>query len=245
MLTIGEIARLAGTSVRAVRHYHAIGLLPEPERDRSGYRRYRTADLVRLLRVRRLRELGLALDRIAALLAGPETELHEELDALDAELAAQAERIAEQRARLAQLRANPRPDLPERLGELFAEAAADGLPPRALAHEQEAVLLQLALHPERADAIVAEWERIYARLRTRPDQREIAARFDALADADADDPAVEDLARRLAEAFAPDDLVTPFDGPVPRLTELVFRDWGEALPPAQRRLVERLAELVG
>jgi len=229
-----------------VRHYHAIGLLPEPERDRSGYRRYGVGDLVRLLRVRRLRELGLALDRIAALLAGSEAELAVELDALDAELAAQAERIAEQRARLAQLRAtNPRPELPERLGRLFAEAAAEGLPPRALAQEQEVVLLQLALHPEHVDATVAEWERIYTRLRARPDHRDVAARFDALADADPDDPAVEDLARYLAEAFVADDLVTPFDGPVPRLTELVFREWGEALPPAQRRLVQRLAELVG
>ena len=94
MLTIGELATHAGTTVRAVRHYHAVGLLPEPERDRSGYRRYGAAALVRLLRVRRLRELGLSLDRIAALLAAPEPDLHRALDALDAELAAQAERIA-------------------------------------------------------------------------------------------------------------------------------------------------------
>ena len=39
MLTIGELASYAGVTVRAVRRYHAKGLLPEPERDHSGYRR--------------------------------------------------------------------------------------------------------------------------------------------------------------------------------------------------------------
>ena len=40
MLTISQLASYAGVTVRAVRHYHARGLLPEPERDASGYRRY-------------------------------------------------------------------------------------------------------------------------------------------------------------------------------------------------------------
>lgn len=39
-LTIGHLAAHTGVTVRAIRHYHHIGLLPEPERDASGYRRY-------------------------------------------------------------------------------------------------------------------------------------------------------------------------------------------------------------
>ena len=50
-LSIGELAGLAGVSPRAVRHYHAIGLLPEPARDGSGYRRYGGKDVVALVRV--------------------------------------------------------------------------------------------------------------------------------------------------------------------------------------------------
>ena len=38
MLTIGQLAAYAGVTVRAVRHYHQVGLLPEPERDASGCR---------------------------------------------------------------------------------------------------------------------------------------------------------------------------------------------------------------
>lgn len=54
MLTISELASYAGVTVRAVRHYHAKGLLPEPERDRSGYRRYGGDAVVDLIRIRTL-----------------------------------------------------------------------------------------------------------------------------------------------------------------------------------------------
>jgi DNA-binding transcriptional MerR regulator len=62
-----EIAELAGTSLRAVRHYHEVGLLPEPERHSNGYKQYGVAHLVRLLRIKRLVDLGFSLSRIAEL----------------------------------------------------------------------------------------------------------------------------------------------------------------------------------
>ena len=52
MLRIGELAQAAGTTTRAVRHYHALGLLPEPERRPNGYREYDARALVRLVRGR-------------------------------------------------------------------------------------------------------------------------------------------------------------------------------------------------
>ncbi|HUZ52311.1 MAG TPA: MerR family DNA-binding transcriptional regulator [Streptosporangiaceae bacterium] len=59
MLTIGQLAAYAGVTVRAVRHYHQIGLLPEPERDASGYRRYGATAVVSLISyLDRLREIG-------------------------------------------------------------------------------------------------------------------------------------------------------------------------------------------
>ncbi|MEV5393829.1 MerR family transcriptional regulator [Nocardia farcinica] len=54
MVTIGELAAHAGVTVRAVGHYHAKGLLTEPERDHSGYRRYPAAAVVELIRIRTL-----------------------------------------------------------------------------------------------------------------------------------------------------------------------------------------------
>ena len=69
MLTISQLAAYAGVTVRAVRHYHAKGLLPEPERDQSGYRRYDAAAVVELVKIRTLAEAGVPLSRVHELLA--------------------------------------------------------------------------------------------------------------------------------------------------------------------------------
>ena len=68
VLTISEVAGYAGVTVRAVRHYHQRGLLPEPLRDSSGYRRYAAGDVVRLIRIRTLAEAGVPLARVQELL---------------------------------------------------------------------------------------------------------------------------------------------------------------------------------
>ena len=69
-MRIGELAGLVGISTRAIRHYHRIGLLPEPARKPNGYREYSLRDAVGLARVRRLTELGLSLDEVRDALAG-------------------------------------------------------------------------------------------------------------------------------------------------------------------------------
>ncbi|WP_406011720.1 MerR family transcriptional regulator [Streptomyces sp. NBC_00984] len=61
---IGDVAALAGTTPRAIRHYHDMGLIPEPERGGDGRRRYGLQDVVRLLWIRRMADAGIALDDI-------------------------------------------------------------------------------------------------------------------------------------------------------------------------------------
>ncbi len=63
-----EIADLAGTTVRTIRHYHAVGLLPVPQ-VRHGRRDYDLSHVARLGRIRWLSESGLPLARIASILA--------------------------------------------------------------------------------------------------------------------------------------------------------------------------------
>ncbi|MCQ6248646.1 MerR family transcriptional regulator [Streptomyces malaysiensis] len=92
-----EIAELAGTSLRAVRHYHEVGLLEEPERRVNGYKQYGVPHLVRLLRIKRLVDLGFSLNQIAETVDEGEHP-GRALRTLDAELAATVERL--QRARL-------------------------------------------------------------------------------------------------------------------------------------------------
>lgn len=99
-----ELAELAGTTPRALRHYHQIGLLPEAPRDRNGYRRYSVNDLVRVLRIRQLAAAGLPLRRIGTVMEHDGQSYEELLLELDRQLADQAQQIAVQRRMLADLR---------------------------------------------------------------------------------------------------------------------------------------------
>ncbi|RJQ92342.1 helix-turn-helix domain-containing protein [Amycolatopsis panacis] len=110
-----EIAELAGTSLRTVRHYHDVGLLPEPARRPNGYKQYGVAHLVRVLRVKRLSELGFSLTQIAEMGEGDEHP-QEALHALDAELSATITRLQRARVELGfLLRESTAPDLPPEL----------------------------------------------------------------------------------------------------------------------------------
>ncbi|MGI5216615.1 MerR family transcriptional regulator [Nocardia sp. CA-290969] len=106
-----ELAELAGTSVRTIRHYHDVGLLEQPERSSNGYKHYGVSHLLRVLRIKRLSDLGLPLSRIAEM--GDDEYPHESLYALDAELAATIERLQRIRMELALiLRQGSPTDLP-------------------------------------------------------------------------------------------------------------------------------------
>jgi DNA-binding transcriptional MerR regulator len=70
-VNVGEVATLAGVTVRTLHHYDRIGLLSPSGRSASGYRRYSTADLDRLHQVLVYRELGFGLEEVATLLDDP------------------------------------------------------------------------------------------------------------------------------------------------------------------------------
>ncbi|WDZ86584.1 MerR family transcriptional regulator [Micromonospora cathayae] len=116
-----ELAEIAGTTLKAVRHYHRIGLLEEPERAVNGYKQYQTRHLVRLLRIRRLADLGVPLADIAAVESSVEGA-EQTFRALDAELAASIERQQRIREELAGILRQPdRTDLPPGFGHLAGD----------------------------------------------------------------------------------------------------------------------------
>ncbi len=74
--SIQQIAKLAGTTSRTLRHYDDIGLLAPSSIGHNGYRYYDQAALVRLQRIMLLRELGLGLPQIADVLDREASEAH-------------------------------------------------------------------------------------------------------------------------------------------------------------------------
>ena len=77
--TAGEIARIAGVSLRTIRYYDTKGLLPPVSHSDTGYRYYDKGSLALLQRIMMLKYLGFSLEQIQQLIAA------QEADALDQE----------------------------------------------------------------------------------------------------------------------------------------------------------------
>lgn len=145
-----ELADLAGVSVRTLRHYHAIGLMPEPPRTENGYREYGYGDLARLLRIKRLSTLGFSLERVGEVMSeldasdAAELAAGGALDKLDRELAAQIEQLEEQRRTITLLkREQLDPDLPVRFAQAM-KMLSDPADDTEAVSESERTFLRLA-----------------------------------------------------------------------------------------------------
>ncbi len=66
---IGQASHLSGVTAKMIRHYEAIGLLPEAKRTESGYRQYSNEDVHTLRFVKTSRDLGFSLQEIQQLLS--------------------------------------------------------------------------------------------------------------------------------------------------------------------------------
>ncbi|WP_028924707.1 MerR family transcriptional regulator [Pseudonocardia acaciae] len=148
MLTIGQLAAAAGVTVRTVRHYHHVGLLPEPERDASGYRRYDAQAAVDLIRIRTLADAGVPLARIDALLHARPAEFDAAIADIDAELQRRIDQLAEHRRRIAELAGGESLVLPAGVVDNLNRMRALGVSERTVRLERDVWILMQALDPD-------------------------------------------------------------------------------------------------
>jgi DNA-binding transcriptional MerR regulator len=149
MLTISQLATYAGVTVRAVRHYHHIGLLPEPARDSSGYRSYNAADVVRLIQIRTLAEAGVPLARVLELLDATPTEFSEAVAQIDTGLRARIRELQEHRRRIARLAAGDSFAVPSEVVPYLDKLRASGVPEAIVEGERDGWILMAARWPEK------------------------------------------------------------------------------------------------
>lgn len=155
-LTIGQLASYAGVTIRAVRHYHQVGLLAEPERDASGYRAYDAAAVVRLIRIRTLAEAGVPLVRVRELLDADAETFAAATAGIDRQLRAQIRALQEHRRRIARLSSGDALALPEQVVDFLDRLRATGAPEAAIAPERDAWILMAARFPDTIPALMAE-----------------------------------------------------------------------------------------
>ena len=194
MLTISQLASYAGVTVRAVRHYHAKGLLAEPERDHSGYRRYDAAAVVELIRIRTLAEAGVPLSRVRELLAAGDEEFAAAVVDIDRRLRAEIRERQRHRERIAQLAAGDSLALPPAAVAYLDRMRELGFPERLIEIERDSWILIAAQIPEEVPAFMAikhaqiEHETL----------RRLYLDLGTLADCAPDDPRLPSLADRVA-----------------------------------------------
>jgi DNA-binding transcriptional MerR regulator len=156
MLTIGQLAAYAGVTVRAVRHYHHVGLMPEPARDSSGYRTYDAGDVVRLIRIRTLAEAGVPLARVQELLEATSEEFREAVTEIDAGLRAQVRELQEHRRRIARLAAGDSLAVPSEVVPFLDRLRATGVPEALVVGERDGWILMSARWPEKIPALMVD-----------------------------------------------------------------------------------------
>jgi len=254
-MRIGELAAIAGVTTRTVRYYHRVGLLPEPDRRLNGYREYGMRDAVMLVRVRRLVELGLSLDEVRdALDDDAGKALTEILTELDADLARQETAIRKRRAALAELLERTRSGsglgaegpVSAELAALFAEmaqAGADraGPEPAAAGKDRELLaMLEASAGPGHGEWFSALTGALSGDPGAMARAYEVYASFDELAEADAHDPRIPELAAAMANTMpeGPTYAASPSDDGT--FAEAFFADF----PPAQAEVLRRAAELL-
>src|ERR1044072_6026835 len=193
MLTISQLAAYAGVTVRAVRHYHRIGLLPEPERDRSGYRTYDAGAVGRLLGLCPPADAGVPLARVQARLApGPE-EFAGGVQEIDKALRAEIRRLQDTRSRLARLAAGEHLALPQSVVDYLDRLRGLGVEERYIELERDAWIMIAAQVPHSIDPVIAKKHEEL----DDPDMVKLYSLLSGALDRPANDPGIVEAARTM------------------------------------------------
>lgn len=243
MLSIGRLAEYVGVTPRAIRHYHALGLLPEPERTASGYRSYSAQDVIDLQRIKVLTDAGVPLARVRDLMDAEPRALRTAVAELDAELVARIGALQQTRRSLAALAEGDEPFLTPGLAAMHAKMRETGVSERTLAADRDGWILVQALYPD----LVSQWVGSQNDLLDDPDYRELYLLTDQAQDWAPDDPRIEELAQRTVawarELHARSEQLETEEWVVDSTAYRLITSYRRDTSPGWRRFMERVEEL--
>jgi len=192
MITIGQLAAYAGVTIKAVRHYHQRGLLAEPTRDSSGYRRYSAQHAVDLIKIKTLAEAGVPLARINELLAADPDRFAAAIAEIDSGLQKRAEQLFRSRERIAQLRTGDRLFVSAEVADYLDRLQELGVSQRLVQMERDGWILMQSVAPNEAAIWIADKREAIGD----PEFGAIYLEYDAAFDWSPDDPRLEALVDR-------------------------------------------------
>ncbi len=155
-VTIGQLAAYAGVTTRTVRHYHQAGLLPEADRDASGYRVYDVTAVVRLIRIRTLARAGVPLARVHEMLDADPGEFTGAIAQIDDELRRKISELQEHRRKIAKLDAGDELALPHEVVDYLDRLRAIGLTEEMITPERDMWIMFAAQWPDAVADVMAD-----------------------------------------------------------------------------------------
>jgi DNA-binding transcriptional MerR regulator len=237
VLTIGQLAAIAEVSVRTVRHYHHVGLLPEPERDGSGYRRYSAQAAVDLIRIKTLADAGVPLARIDAVLHAQPAEFAAAISDIDAQLQRKIDQLTTYRRRIAELASGERLVLPPEVVAVLDRMRDLGVSEPTVRLERDARILIHAVDPR----ATAQWIQDKNARFDDPEKTRLYMACDQAVDWEPYDPRVDSLIDELDawEIEHEGDLSRPELAPVDSLIAEASPAWQRILDELNHRTQRR------
>jgi DNA-binding transcriptional MerR regulator len=232
MITIGQLAVYAGVTVKAVRHYHRRGLLPEPPRDASGYRRYTAEHAIQLIKIKTLADAGVPLARIRELLAADPERFAAAIAEIDRNLGQRAEELRRTRDRIARLRGGDRLFVSAEVADFLDRLLEIGVSRRGVQMERDLWILAQSVSPAAAAAWIAD----KVEALEDPEFQSLYRDTDAAFDWSSDDPRLVALAERTRRWVAHRDKHSGEPGD-PELARLIAASTG-GVSPAWDQLAE-------
>ena len=191
-ITIGQLASYAGVTIKAVRHYHKRGLLDEPPRDSSGYRRYGAEHAIALVKIKTLADAGVPLARVKELLAANPSRFAAAIAEIDHKLQERLEALAQIRERMAQLSSGDRLFVSAEVADYLDRLREIGVSERTVQLERDLWILVQSISPKEAAVLIADKRDAI----NDPEFRSIYLAYDTAFDWSRDDRRLRTLANR-------------------------------------------------
>src|SRR6202022_772379 len=150
VITSGQLAAYGGVTIKAVRHYHKRGLLEEPPRDSSGYRRYTAEHAIELIKIKTLAEAGVPLASIKDLIATDPEHFATAISEIDRSLKKRAEELVRTRKRIAHLSSGDRLFVSAEVADYLDHMSELGVSEHTLKTERAGWILMQSVSPKHA-----------------------------------------------------------------------------------------------
>ena len=179
-------------TIKTIRHYHQRGLLEEPPRDSSGYRRYSAQHAIDLVKIKMLADGGVPLARIKELLAADPDRFAAAIAEIDRNLQERADELVRTRERIAQLSAGDRLFVSAEVADYLDRLRELGVSQRSVQMERDIWILLSSVSPNEAAIWIAYKREVIGD----PEFRAMYLEYDAAFDWSPEDPRLYALADR-------------------------------------------------